>query len=330
MRRDIVVLGGSAGAVEALKEVASGLRPTIDAAFFVVCPTDPMTPGTLHRVLGKSTSLPVDIAQDGAPIVPRRVYVAPPDRHLLLEPERMRVLAGPKHNRTRPAIDPLFRSAAEGHGVRVIGVLLSGTLDDGVAGLLAIKRQQGVTVIQDPADALFPDLPRNALTTVAVHHCVKLAEIAPLVTRLCNEQVVRERVSFPRALHAEAEVDAGDFEHLDQIGKPSGYSCPECGGVLWEVDDPELARFRCRVGHSFSMEGLHRDKSENTEDALWAALCALREDASLSRKLVATYRARNINFAVDELERKIARHDRHAEEIERILTKTRREDPMTK
>lgn len=321
MRRDIVVLGGSAGAVETLKEILSLLRPTIEASFFVVCHTAPAGTSRLHHVLDGAASLPVDFATDGAPITPGRIYVAPPDRHLILEPRIVRVVLGPKHNRNRPAIDPLFRSAAEAHGARVIGVLLTGLMDDGVAGLLAIKRARGVVVVQDPADAAFSALPRNALASVAVDYCVRQEDIPTLLARLTAEPINGERALLPRTSRIEVDADAGRLDDMEQIGKPSAYSCPECGGVLWEVDDPELLRFRCRVGHAFSVEGLQQNGDERAEDALWAALRALRENVSAARKLMEAYKARNITFAVDELERKIARNEKHAEELERMLTR---------
>lgn len=320
MRRDIIVLGGSAGAVEALREILARIRPTIEAALFVVCHTAPAGTGRLHEVLRGSTSLPVDFATEGAPIVSGRIFVAPPDRHLILEPNGMRVLMGPKHNRTRPAIDPLFRSAAEAFGPRVVGVLLTGLMDDGVAGLSAIKQARGITVVQDPANAQFPTMPQNALAAVPVDFVARLDEIPTVLGRLAAETANVERAALPRKVQGEVEADAGKLTDMDGIGKPSMYSCPDCGGVLWEVDDPSLPRFRCHVGHSFSMEGLQQNTGERAEEALWAALRALRENIGASRKLLAAYKARNITFAMRELEEKIMRNEQHAGEIERLLT----------
>jgi len=233
---DIIVIGASAGGVEALKALIAGLPANLPAALFVVLHIPAQSPSLLPEILSRAGRLAATHAADGAPIRRGQIYVAPPDQHLLVERGRLRVVRGPRENRYRPAVDPLFRTAALAYGPRVVGVILTGALDDGTAGLLAIKQRGGVAVVQDPAEALYSGMPRSALEHVAVDYCMPLAEIAPLLARLIGEPTQEEGMyPMPEELEQEvrlAEIDIAALTDDEHPGTPSAFSCPECGGVL--------------------------------------------------------------------------------------------------
>src|SRR5579884_685598 len=218
-----VAVGTSSGGLEALRALLGALPADFPAPLCIVMHTAAESPGVLPTLLNRSTALEVRYAEDGDPLRPGRVYVAPPDRHLLVEPGRVRVTAGPRENRFRPAIDPLFRSVARVLGPAAVGVLLTGSLDDGTSGLDVIKRLGGVTIVQDPADALFPEMPRSAIEHVAVDYVVPLAEVAPILIDLVRTppqrvvQTVPEQVEVEvKIAKAENPIDAG----LERVGEP--------------------------------------------------------------------------------------------------------------
>jgi two-component system, chemotaxis family, protein-glutamate methylesterase/glutaminase len=318
--RKIIVIGASAGGITALRDVVRGLSPELPAAVFVVCHTSPNGSGELASVIGTATSIPVAFAKDGDAIQPGTVRVAAPDHHLILDENRMHLNRGPKHNRARPSIDVLFRSAAEAHGSRVIGVVLSGLLDDGAAGLLAIKRRGGTAIVQDPGDARFPDMPRNALAATHVDHCLPAVGMGSLLGDLASLGQKRDLKPDAPALGIEVRADAGSHVSMGDLGGPSAYSCPECGGVLWEIRDPDLLRFRCRVGHAFSREGRRVEHDHLKEDSLWAAVRALRESASYERRLAERFRHQSLREAAEEAERKATVDDGHADRLFELVT----------
>jgi two-component system chemotaxis response regulator CheB len=252
---DIIVIGASAGGVEALVILVRALPPELPAAVFIVLHIPAESPNLLAGILKRSGPLDALEPVDGMPIELRHIYVAPPDRHMLIKLDKIRVVRGPSENRHRPAIDPLFRSAAQAYGPRVVGVILTGALDDGTAGLLAVKRRGGVAIVQDPKEALFPSMPSSALAHVQVDRISPLAGIGPLLAELANTEVPLEQVeSVPRDIQKETaltEMDIAMMENQEHIGTPSTFSCPECGGILWELEEGGLLRFRCRVGHAF-------------------------------------------------------------------------------
>jgi two-component system chemotaxis response regulator CheB len=293
---DILALGASAGGVEALRQVAAGLPADLPAAVFIVLHRSAETPSHLPLLLDRAGPLPAVAASDGQAIEHGHIYVAVPDYHLLLERDRMRVVRGPKENRARPAVDPLFRTAARAFGPRVVGVVLSGALDDGTAGLRAIKRLGGIGVVQDPDDAIIPSMPANALEYADVDHCVATAGIAPLLARLAHEPVRRKGASaVPKAIDHEARIAALDqirLEAHDRPGTLTGFTCPECKGPLWELRDGQLLRFRCRSGHAFTAENMLAEQAVAVEDALWVALNTLQESAQVAQRLTEEARER--------------------------------------
>ena len=286
--RNIIVIGCSVGGVEALQQIVAGLPGNFHASIFVVLHLAPQSKSVLPEILSRAGSLRAAHAVDGEAIQPARIYVAPPDYHLLLDRDKVKVVRGPKENRHRPAIDPLFRSAARWFGSRVIGVILTGALNDGTAGLLSIKKNGGLTVVEDPAESLCSDMPRSAIDNVEVDYVVPVREIPRVLQELAPQQVggngagARSRTAKETKI---AEIDMDAVEDENRPGTPSSFSCPECGGVLWELVGEEMLRFRCRVGHAYTAESLSTEQTEVVEGAMWAAMRALEEGASLSRRM---------------------------------------------
>ena len=296
---DIIVVGASTGGVEALAQLVSGLPDDLPAAVFAVLHLPPQAPSHLSQILARYGPLPASQPRDGEPIRHGRIYVAPPDFHLMVERGRVRVTRGPRENRHRPAIDPLFRTAALAYGSRVIGVILTGALDDGTAGLYAVKQRGGVAVVQDPKDALIDSMPRNALEYVAVDHCLPLRDIPALLTRLAHEPAARETLPASGEMLVEAAIDEAKVTAMgneNPVGTLSAFTCPECRGPLWEIRDGELLRFRCRSGHAFSSESMIAGQSEALDEALWAAFNTLNESAILSERLAAEAHARGHTY----------------------------------
>ena len=287
MRKDIIVVGASAGGIDALRVLTAALPADLSASLFIVVHTSPAAPGMLAEIFSRSGILPATYAIDGERIEKGRIYVAPPDHHLLIEPNRMRVTRGPKENRFRPAVDPLFRSAAQTYGPRVVGVILTGYMDDGTAGLWTVKRLGGTAVVQDPTDALVPFMPRNAVTHVNVDYCLPLEQIAPLLVRLTTEaaegdyQVPKEVEIELNISKEQNAIDAGVL----QLGAPSNYACPECHGVLLQMKEGTLFRFRCHTGHAYSVESLLADITEKMDDALWNSIRAFEEGELFMRHM---------------------------------------------
>jgi two-component system, chemotaxis family, protein-glutamate methylesterase/glutaminase len=293
---DIIVIGASAGGVEALSVLVGALPAELPAAVFIVLHISADSPSLMPNILRRAGDLPALQPTDGMTIAQGHIYIAPPGQHMLIEPRHIRIVHGPRENRHRPAVDPLFRSAARSYGPRVVGVVITGMLDDGTAGLLAVKQCGGVAIVQNPAEALYPGMPRSALEHVPVDHCVPLAEIAPLLVRLAHEPVDAIDVApAPSEIEQEMSVTTMDLAAMtsdDHPGTPSAFSCPECGGVLWELHDGALTRYRCRTGHAYSPESMVAGQSDTLEEALWVALKTLEESLSLSRRLAHQARAR--------------------------------------
>jgi two-component system, chemotaxis family, protein-glutamate methylesterase/glutaminase len=280
----VIVVGASTGGVEALWTLAAGLPGDLAAAVFVVLHTT-TRPSALPDILGRACPLSVIPVADGAPIQVGALYVAPPGHHLLISRGHMHVVEGPRENGFRPAIDPLFRSASRAYGPRVIGVVLSGMLDDGTAGLLAVKAHGGLAVVQDPREAIAPSMPRSALTYVAVDYTVASAEIGPLLGELAMQRATQPMEETPM----DTEPAFGADGPIDVVGEadgvPTPFSCPECNGVLSELREGTLLRFRCQIGHRFSPKSALAHQTNATQRALAGALTAVNERSLLLRRL---------------------------------------------
>src|SRR5437588_6222847 len=278
----VIVVGASAGGVDALSAVVAGLPADLPAAVLVVLHVSPHGKSVLPHILSTRGPLPAHHATDREPLEAGHVYVAPPDQHLVVEPGRVRVTDEPRENGVRPSVDTLFRSAAHAYGPAVVGVVLSGTLDDGTAGLIAIKQHGGMAVVQDPAEAVFPSMPANAARFADPDHILPLDKVAPLLAEIVGDGSQERRA---RAQRADEHDQPADASGAAQHGDPSEFTCPECGGTLWEQQEGDLLRFRCRVGHAYSVESLLADQREALEAALWGAVVALEERADLATRL---------------------------------------------
>ena len=287
----IVVIGASAGGVTATLRLASALPPRFPAPIVVVQHIGAQ-PSRLSELLNaRGPNVAVNAAEGVVPVA-GTIYVAPPDHHVLLRNGCLRLTKSAKENHARPAIDPLFRSAAIEYGPQAIGVILTGMLDDGAAGLRAIKECGGIAVVQDPDDAHEPSMPRSAMAATEVDHVVEIDALAGLLTDLVHQhQRQRQRhegsMKEPplRLIREQAAGDSGNaLEFLKDIGKPSTFSCPDCGGVMFELDDKRPLRFRCHTGHAYSMLSLAARQEEIADQALWSALRAMQEkEAGLRR-----------------------------------------------
>jgi two-component system chemotaxis response regulator CheB len=284
-KRDIVVVGASAGGVQALISLISQLPPDFESSVFVVLHIPPDHRSHLPEILQRETRLPVRFGVDGEEICPGHIYVASPNHHLLMEAGLVRVTNGPKENRFRPSVDALFRSAALAYGPRVIGVVLTGALDDGSSGLYAIKSRGGLAVVQDPKEAEFPSMPLNAMRTVEVDHALPIPEIGNLLVSLSSyeagvpqETVVENEISTE--LGSEVGIAMGDNGRMREImdmGAFTPFTCPECHGSLIALKEGSLLRFRCHTGHAFTLSVLMSELTQHTEDIIMNALRAVEE-----------------------------------------------------
>lgn len=302
--------------------IARGLPADFPGSIFVVMHIPVQSQSLLPAILSRMGPLPAVHPVDGDPIKPGYIYTAPPDHHMLLERGYVRLGRGPRENRHRPSIDPMFRSAAVAYGSRVVGVVLTGSLDDGTAGLLAIKRSGGIAVVQEPAEALYPSMPLSALQNVQVDYRLPVNEIPALLVRLANTPITEGVIPVPKDINDEllmVEMQAQSPDDLERLGSPSVYTCPECHGTLWEMQNDRLLRFRCRVGHAYSAESLLVDHDESLEAALWAALRALEESASLSRRLAEHSASNNHVLASKRFLTRAEDAERNADPLRKLL-----------
>ena len=271
----VVVIGASAGGVEALRELMAKLPEDIQAAVLIVLHIPATGESVLPEILDRAGKLPVERARTGLELRPGRVFVAPADHHLTVSETHVQLDRGPRVNGHRPAIDPLFTSAASWYGPHAMGVVLSGMLDDGAAGLLRLSQVGAVTVAQDPNEAAYPALPRAAIERGGAQKVLVLDDIADLITTSSDSHAMTLREVVAMQGRAEEAADR----------QLSPFTCPNCHGTLWEITDAGSTQFRCRTGHTFSVDSLVHVSSEALDDALWAGYRALLEQADLCRRM---------------------------------------------
>jgi two-component system chemotaxis response regulator CheB len=320
MREAIVVVGASAGGVRALKELLRRTPADLPAAILVVVHIPAHTPSALSLVLAGAGPLEVKVAEQGELPKKGTVYVAPPDWHLLLEGGRLRLTRGPRENRVRPSIDALFRSAAVDFGPRVIGVVLSGTLDDGTAGLWAVKDRGGAAIVQQPADAEFPDMPRSALAHVDADHVLPVAEIGASLAALAAAPRIAPTTPRP-AMATEASIELhgdGLKRGVLELGQPSHNSCPECHGSLAEIRDGSIVRYRCHTGHAYSLRTLLAETEVAIEKSLWNAVRAIEERSFLLRTLERRARESGDDRVANEYAADASRDEADAQRVRKM------------
>jgi two-component system, chemotaxis family, protein-glutamate methylesterase/glutaminase len=307
-----------------MKVLVSGLPSDLKASLFVVLHIGADGLGILPEILERAGRLPASNAKNWETIRPGRIYVAPPDHHLLLERSgHVRITRGPKENRFRPAVDPLFRSAAHAFGPRVVGVVLTGGLGDGTAGLWTIKDRGGTAIVQRPDEALAPSMPLSALEHVAVDHCVALDEIAPLLVRL-SLVPAENNPAKPASKQLETEVSIAKEDNAIEVGimewgEPSLYACPECHGVLLQLKEGSNLRFRCHTGHAYSLESLLAEFSERTEETLWNAIRSMEETTLLMRRMAAHLAEHQHDQAAESLSKEAQRTQQRADMVRQVV-----------
>lgn len=319
--RDIIVIGGSSGATAPLKTILRALPDDLPAAVFVVLHIPARSLGILATVASGSSRLPVHPAADGMAISPGNIYLAVPDHHLIVAGGHMKLGRGPRENMARPAIDPLFRSAAVSYGPRVIGVVLSGLLNDGSSGLEAIKRCGGVAVVQDPAEALADEMPRSAMSAVEVDLAVPSARIGDLVSDLVREPP-GPGAPIPPELRLEVDIAAGervDGGVLRRIADPSALTCPACNGVLSTVRGAKPLRFRCQVGHAYTAEIVAKEQENAIDEALRVALRVVEERAELVSRMAEDGRNAGRRAIAEMYQERAEEYRRYADTIRRAV-----------
>jgi two-component system, chemotaxis family, protein-glutamate methylesterase/glutaminase len=319
--RDIIVIGFSAGGVDPLVRLVAEFPADLAAAVFIVHHFPAKSISALPHIVRRAGSLPADHPEHGERVIPGRIYIAPPNRHMLLGEGRIHLTNGPREHGHRPAIDPLFRTAARVYGARAVGVLLSGTLDDGTEGLLAIKRHHGVTVVQDPAEALYPGMPTSAILEVGVDHVEPVERIGSLLVQLASQPVSHSAQDSLTRLdpHDPAAVGTRALGQEKPSGTASGLTCPECGGALWEADQGGFFHYRCHVGHAYSEESMLVSQAQRLEAALWSAVRSLEEKAELARHLAGRSRRRGLRRSAERFEQSVEDAERGSAELRRLL-----------
>jgi two-component system, chemotaxis family, protein-glutamate methylesterase/glutaminase len=306
----VVVIGASAGGIAALERIAAALPADFPAPVLIVLHLAPKHRSLLDQILTRAGELPAAAASDGEPLERGRIYVAVPDRHLMVDDGSIGVTRGPKENHWRPSIDVLFRSAAYAYGARAIGVVLSGSLADGSSGLYAIRRMGGIAVIQDPEDAAYSSMPLNAMRRVDVDYSLPAREIGSLLAGLVTQPARPEPLDaadYRRDLKPDLDTAATDsmFERgVMESGEPSVYTCPECNGVLFRIPEGKIDRFRCHTGHGFTTAALLDQLGQTMEANLWEAVKSLQETTALLTETAEKMRGAGNDDSAEELEQK--------------------------
>lgn len=310
-KRDIIVIGASAGGVEALLKLIHSLPKDINASIFIVLHLAPFSESNLPNIINRACGLKASHPKDGEEIKPGHIYVAPPDHHLLFEKgNRIGVKKGPMENRFRPSVDALFRSAALIHGPRIIGIILSGLLDDGTSGMWNIQRCGGTTIVQEPADALYPGMPKNVLQYVEVDQMLPVSEMSSLLARLTKQKapkrpsLTKEQMELLKMEVAIARQNAAFDPALLTSGKLTGFTCPECKTTLISIQEGEMIRFRCSTGHAFTTSSLLACITVKVEEKLWEAVEALEANSMLLKQISNHYKTEGNYQAAKEFKQK--------------------------
>jgi two-component system chemotaxis response regulator CheB len=318
----IIVIGASAGGITPLSELMSQLEPDINAAIFIVLHLSNTGIGTfLKDKIQRNTALPCSIAANAVPFQKGHIYIAPPDYHLIVKETTMLITSGPPESRWRPSIDILLRSAAVTHTEKVIGIILTGLLDDGTSGMVAISKCGGTTIVQDPEEAQFPDMPLSVLQTIEVSHVSKLEGMGRIIKELIKTRTPKP-APVPDELRIEAEIaerTASGITETMQLGNHSVYSCPDCGGGLWERQEDELTTYRCFIGHKYSEPELFRQQTQKLESALWISVRMMEEKRNLLLKLCEQDRAKGFTKLSKDYMKRAGEFEEHIRTMKNLL-----------
>jgi two-component system chemotaxis response regulator CheB len=325
----IIVIGASAGGLNALIELVSQLDADLHAAIFIVLHLSEQSVGDyLVYQLQPHTSFICKLALDNEMIEDQTIYIAAPGRHLLIKGNETRIGHGPKENRWRPSIDVLFRSAAANHGSSVIGIILTGLLDDGTAGMLAIHKSGGICIVQDPNEAEFPDMPLSVLSNMEVDYCVSLSIMNKTISDSIHKVERSEAFPIPKEVIAEAAISekvAAGIPAVQQLGQHSVFICPDCGGGLWEITDDKTHRYRCHIGHSYSERDLNKRQAETIESTLWMALRMMEERKNFMVKIARQHKQKGLAKMAALYDKKVDDISFHISRMKEVLFDAQKE-----
>lgn len=324
MKGRIFVVGASLSGIDALCELVSKLPPGFPAPIFVAQHVAPHSPGMLPYLLSKAGPLPAIHPKNASLFEAGRIYVAPPDRHMLVQKGYIRLSHGPRENLARPAIDPLFRSAAASYGPAVVGVVLTGQLNDGTSGLLAIKDRGGFTIVQEPGEATARSMPLSAMRHMKVDKVCTLDEMARVFIELANDDPPETAQSLQHLMEIENRIaegifSSGDWWALEQMSTPAGLNCPNCRSALYELDDKRVLRYRCRSGHAFSAQSLLSGQADARESYLSSLFGALIEEATMAKRLRREPVFAEDSYSAENLDRRVEALDREANQVSEWL-----------
>jgi two-component system chemotaxis response regulator CheB len=319
----IVVIGASAGGLNALSELVQYLKKGMDVAYCIVLHLSRKGIGdfVVHR-LEPVTSMACSLVTHGVSIERDNIYVARPNQHMLVRDNKFILGAGPEENRWRPSIDVLFRSAAVAYSSHAIGIILTGLMDDGTSGMWAIKRSGGVCIVQDPDQAEYPDMPLSVMNQMEVDHVVSLAEMGPLIADII-EHFKKGKTAVPEDVIAESRIAEKTAVGIDDVRKlnvtQSVLACPDCGGGLWSVEGDVIKRYRCHIGHAYTERDLIIKQAETAVTTLWVALRMMEERKHLLRKIEVDHTKRGYKHLATANVEKQDEMERHIKQLKEIL-----------
>jgi two-component system chemotaxis response regulator CheB len=327
-KHKILMLGASAGGIEAICKFLGSLPTNLNITIIVTIHLPSSGVSLLERVLARCAPYPVLTGIDELEYKTNHIYLSPVDQHLLIDDSKIHLTTGPKINRFRPSIDIAFKSAAINCGERIIGVLFTGLLWDGVQGLNSIKENGGVTIVQDPDEAVYPDLPLNALAQGIGDHILPIKKIARLVTQLAKKELPSSKKN--KKLPAADLIDVNTTligsegaqtypDYLDKIGKITAFTCPDCSGTLWEIRNNKTSNYRCRIGHQYNLESLLHSQTDSLENILWSAIRALEESHNLSKKIAEECLERKLINSAKVYFDKAEKANQNAQKIRKLL-----------
>jgi two-component system, chemotaxis family, protein-glutamate methylesterase/glutaminase len=324
----VIVIGTSAGGLSALSELVMQFPKDLKAAVFVVLHLSRKAVGeVLVHHLQKHTSFVCKIPKNDEVIEEGTIYIAPPDYHMLLKEDKIVIAGGPAENRWRPSIDVLFRSAAAHYGEKVIGIILTGMLDDGTSGMSAIKRSGGLCVVQDPNEAEFSDMPLSVLNNIEVDYCCHLSEIGYILSDVTSDKQLT-KAEIPEDVIAEAKIAervSVGIDNVKELGENSIYSCPDCGGGLWEITEGNIHRYRCHIGHSFTEKELFFKQNEALEDTMWVAIRMMEERRNLLMSMADNERKRGLVKSSEAQVKRAENMELHIERLKELLFQTKKD-----